>query len=230
MPELVMVVALLVVGSAVGVALRQRLRRLDHRLPDETDRPAPRSGWVIPTTALLTALAWWATAPGFGLPAGLEVIVPIVYVLAVWTMVPLAFIDLDVHRLPDRIQLPAYPILAALLTLCSLATGDWGALIRALVAGITLFVLFVVLALLPGGGIGFGDVKLAGLLGMLLGWLSWAQVFISVMATFLIGGVVAALLLATRTKGRRDEFAYGPSMLLGAVVALVYPALLRAIM
>lgn len=51
--------------------------------------------------------------------------------------------------------------------------------------------------------------------------------FITVMATFLIGGVIAALLLATRTKGRSEEFAYGPSMLLGAVIALVYPALLR---
>lgn len=104
-----------------------------------------------PATALLTALAWWATAPGFALPSGPGLIVPTVYVLAVWTMVPLAFIDLDVHRLPDRIQLPAYPILLALLALCSLATGDWGALIRALVAGVTLFVLFFVLALLPGG-------------------------------------------------------------------------------
>lgn len=225
-----MIVALLAVGSIVGVVLRQRLSQLDYRLPDETDRPTPRSGWVIPATAILTALAWWATATGFALPDGPDLIVPIVYVLAVWTMAPLAFIDLDVHRLPDRIQLPAYPILAALLALCSLATGDWGALVRAVVAGLTLFVLFFVLAILPGGGIGFGDVKLAGLLGLLLGWLSWAQVFITVMATFLIGGVVAALLLATRSKGRSEEFAYGPSMLLGAVVALVYPALLRAVM
>jgi hypothetical protein len=54
---------------------------------------------------------------------------------------------------------------------------------------------------------------------MLLGWLTWAHVIIATMATFLIGGLIAMLLLVTRRKGRKDDFAYGPSMLLGAIVA-----------
>jgi leader peptidase (prepilin peptidase)/N-methyltransferase len=146
-------------------------------------------------------------------------------------MVALAFIDLDVHRLPDKIQLPAYPILAGLLAVCSHLTGDWGALLRAGICGAALWLFyFLLIFVLPAGSIGFGDVKLAGLLGMLLGWLTWAHVIIGTMATFLIGGVVAAALLATRRKGRKDEFAYGPSMLIGAIVAIASPLFLRSLL
>jgi leader peptidase (prepilin peptidase)/N-methyltransferase len=211
-------------GLIAGALMQSQLVHLRYRLPDESNLPKPRSGWVIPVTGGLTAVTWWVMAPGH------PPIVPAVYLVAIWVMVPLAFVDLDVHRLPDKIQLPAYPILAVLLAACSYVTGDWGAFVRAVIAGAALWVFFLILALvLPGGGIGFGDVKLAGLLGMLLGWLTWAHVIISTMATFLIGGVIAALLLVTRRKGRKDEFAYGPSMLLGAVVALLAPHVMRSL-
>ncbi|WP_277453126.1 A24 family peptidase [Janibacter sp. DB-40] len=217
-------IASLATGAAVGAVLRSRLATTHYRLPDELDRPQPASWWVVPVTAAVTALAWWAIAPGR------PIVVPIVYVLAVWTMVVLAFVDLDVQRLPDAIQLPAYPVLAVLLAVCSNAIGDWSPFARALLAGVALFVLFLVLAILPGGGMGFGDVKLAGLLGMLLGWLSWTQVMWATLATFLIGGVVAVAIVLVSRKGRRHEFAYGPSMLLGAVGALVAPAVLRLLL
>jgi leader peptidase (prepilin peptidase)/N-methyltransferase len=211
-------------GVVAGAVMQSQLVHLRYRLPDEADFRKPRAAWVIPFTGGLTAVTWWVMVPGHPL------IVPIVYVLAVWVMVPLAFIDLDVHRLPDKIQLPAYPVLAALLAACSYVTGDWGAFVRAVIAGAVVWVFFLILALvLPAGGIGFGDVKLAGLLGMLLGWLTWAHVIIATMATFLIGGLIAMLLLVTRRKGRKDEFAYGPSMLLGAIVAIVAPLVLRSL-
>lgn len=133
------------------------------------------------------------------------------------------------HHADTSGALPAYPTLVALLAGCSLATGAWPPFGRALVAGVVLFVVYLNFALLPGGGIGFGDVKLAGLLGLLLGWLSWAQVWWATLATFLIGGVVAVALLALRRKGARDEFAYGPAMLLGAVGALASPAIIALV-
>ena len=221
MPETTLLLTAATVGAIAGVALRVPLVQLGYRLPDEVEFPRPASWWVIPATAAVTVLAWWAIAPGR------PVLVPIVYTVAVWTMIPLAFVDLDVHRLPDRIQLPAYPVLALLLAACSYASGDWSPFVRALIAGLVLWLLFLILGILPGGGIGFGDVKLAGLLGMLLGWLSWTHVMRGTVATFLIGGVVALLVMAIAGKGRRDEFAYGPSMLLGAVVALIAPRALQ---
>lgn len=224
MPQTPVLLACAVAGLFVGVVLRSQLVRLSYRLPEELDYPRPKSWWIIPATTALTIATWWVIAPGQ------SPLVPVVYVLAAWVMVPLAFIDLDVHRLPDKIQLPAYPALAALLATSSWVTNDWPAFLRALSAGAALWLLFFALALfLPADGIGFGDVKLAGLLGMLLGWLTWAHVIIATMATFLIGGLVAIMLLATRHKGRKEEFAYGPSMLLGAILAIISPLILRSV-
>lgn len=211
----------LVVGAIAGALMRIPLLSLGYRLPEERALPRPSGWWVVPVTAAVTGAVWWAIAPDH------PIVVPAVYVLTVWTMVPLAFVDLDVHRLPDAIQLPAYPALITLLLVCSLAEGTWSPFVRALVAGLVLWLVFFILGILPGGGIGFGDVKLAGLLGMLLGWLSWTHVLHGTVATFLIGGVVAVLVMSFAGKGRRDEFAYGPSMLLGAVVALIAPRALQ---
>lgn len=223
-PDPVSLLIAAVAGAGAAALMRSRLVHLRYRLPDEINLRNPRHWWVVPVTVALTVITWWVMAPGH------PIIVPIVYVVCVWVMVPLAFIDLDVHRLPDKIQLPAYPILAALLAACSWATNDWAALGRATLAGASLWLLFLLIAIaLPGDGIGFGDVKLAGLLGMMLGWLTWAHVIIATMATFLIGGLVAIALLTTRRKGSKEEFAYGPSMLLGATLALVSPLILRSI-
>ena len=222
MPDIV-ALSVTILGVLAGVALRSRLALLGYRLDDERELSHPPSWWVVPVTTVASGLVWQSISPDN------PPVVPAVYVLASWVMVALAFIDLDVHRLPDRIQLPAYPTVLVLLVACSIASSDWGALVRALVAGAALFVLYLFLALLPGGGIGFGDVKLAGLLGMLLGWLSWTHVMRGTLAAFLIGGLVAALLLALRRVKRDDEFPYGPPMLVGAVGALIAPLALGAI-
>ena len=140
----------------------------------------------------------------------------------------LTFIDLDVHRLPDLIVLPSYPIAFVLLLVPTVVTGDWSALLRAVLASLALYAGYLVLALLSpgGGGLGFGDVKLAGLLGLLLGWLAWGPAIVSVFAAFVIGGVIALILLLTRRTSRSSSIAFGPSMILGAWVALMFPVVL----
>jgi leader peptidase (prepilin peptidase)/N-methyltransferase len=223
-PELPAIIAASIVGTVAGVVLQSRLVRVRYRLDDERSRPRPSTFWVIPVTAVVTALTWIVIAPGR------PTIVPVTYVLATWVMVVLAFIDLDVHRLPNKIQLPAYPVLLGVLVVCTVATGEWQSLGRAVLAGAALLGLYVALAFIaPAGGMGFGDVKLAGLLGGLLGWLSWGHVIIATMLTFLIGGAVAAALLVVQRADRRTEFAYGPAMLLGAVLTLGSPLVLRAL-
>jgi leader peptidase (prepilin peptidase)/N-methyltransferase len=219
--------ATLIAAAASGVAglvLARRLGAHPYRLADEAELPKRSAAWVAPATAVAGAVAWLSVSPGRPL------LVPLVFVLCGWVMVALAFIDLDVHRLPNTIQLPAYPVLAVLLTACSWATGDWSTLLRAAGCGAALFVLFLFLAVVgPEGAMGFGDVKLAGLLGMLLGWLAWPLVVITAIATFLIGGLVGVALLVTSRAGRGSEFAYGPSMLLGALIAMASPHLIRAL-
>src|SRR5665811_82043 len=96
-----------------------------------------------------------------------------------------------------------------LLLVPTVVTGQWGWLLRAVLAGGALFVVYLVLALVSpgGGGLGFGDVKLAGLLGLLLGWLGWGAVVVSVLAAFVIGGVIAMILLIARRASRSSHIA-----------------------
>jgi leader peptidase (prepilin peptidase)/N-methyltransferase len=65
-----------------------------------------------------------------------------------------------------------------------------------------------------------GDVKLAGLLGLHLGWLGWGAVVVGAFAAFVVQAVVALVLLAARRIGLRGELPFGPAMLAGAALAI----------
>ena len=87
--------------------------------------------------------------------------------------VPLSGIDIAVHRLPDKLTLPAYPVLILLLGIAAVAGNSRAALLRALLGGVALTCAYFLLAVLRPGQLGAGDVKLAGLTGLALGWLGW---------------------------------------------------------
>ncbi len=113
----------------------------------------------------------------------------------------------------------------ALLALASWNPGgeaDWGALVRALVAGAAMFVVYFLLLVVYPAGMGFGDVKLAGVLGMYLGWFGWASLVVGWFAAFVLGGVFSIGLLVLRRAGRRSGIPFGPWMILGAVVGIVW--------
>jgi leader peptidase (prepilin peptidase) / N-methyltransferase len=146
--------------------------------------------------------------------------------------VALSGIDLDVRRLPNVLVLPSYPVLAALLALASAVTGDWTALVRAGAGAAALFGFFFLLALVHPSGMGFGDVKLAGVIGLLLGWFSWSALVVGAFAGFFLGAVVGVVVMAVGVGGRRTALPFGPFMVLGALAALwiavpVTDALLR---
>lgn len=144
----------------------------------------------------------------------MTVLVAMLYLMAV--SVALALIDLDVHRLPDAIVLPAYPVLAALLTAASALSGDWGALLR---AGSGLLVLgggYLVLALTVPGGMGLGDVKLAGVLGLVLAYLGWGPLAVGAFGAFVLGGSFAIGLMVAGRATRGSGIPFGPWMLGGA--------------
>jgi len=134
--------------------------------------------------------------------------------------VALALIDLEVRRLPDAIVLPAYLVGAVLLAAGALLQGDPAALLRAAVAAGASFAFYLVLALIKPGGMGLGDVKLAGVLGLFLGVLGWEHLVLGVFSAFLLGGLLGAVLLATRRVSRSASIPFGPWMLLGAWIAV----------
>jgi leader peptidase (prepilin peptidase)/N-methyltransferase len=134
--------------------------------------------------------------------------------------IALAVIDVDCHRLPNAIVLPAYPVVAILLTLSSAWTHDWAALARAGLGGIGLFGFYFFLAVVYPAGMGLGDVKLAGVLGGLLAYLSWSTLVIGAFGAFLLGGLAGLGVLISRRGGRKTQLPFGPFMIAGALVAL----------
>ncbi|MEV6927743.1 prepilin peptidase [Dactylosporangium sp. NPDC051485] len=153
---------------------------------------------------------WLSNAALVNLPAWL-------YLAAI--AVALALIDLDVLRLPDAIVLPSYVVAPLLLLPGVIVERDWPAALRGVLAMAALWTLYFLLSLYRGG-MGPGDVKLAGVLGLYLGWLGWPSVAIGTLAAFVLGGTVGVVLLATRRAGRRTPLPFGPSMLAGALIAL----------
>ena len=131
----------------------------------------------------------------------------------------LVLVDLAVQRLPDRLTLPAYPVLVVLLALTAIIEHDGGSLRRALLGGLVLAGSYLVLALLSGGRLGGGDVKLAGLIGLALGWLGWSSLIAGACLGFLLAAIVSLALLAGRRVTRTTLISFGPYMLGGALLA-----------
>jgi leader peptidase (prepilin peptidase)/N-methyltransferase len=162
-------------------------------------------------TALLFVAVAARLGPTWALPAYL-------YLAAV--SVALALIDIDVRRLPNAIVLPSYLVGALLLVPPAVAGADWWPLGRGLLAMVVLGGLYLALATAYRGGMGLGDVKLAALLGLYLGWLGWTPVLVGTFAGFLLGGGFGVVLLAARRADRRTAVPFGPFMLAGALLAL----------
>jgi leader peptidase (prepilin peptidase) / N-methyltransferase len=135
--------------------------------------------------------------------------------------VALTQIDIAVQRLPDRLTLPAYPALVVLLAVAAAAQDNWSAFARALLGALAIGAGYVLLGLASRGQLGGGDIKLAGLTGLVLGWLSWHTLIAGACAGFLLAGLISAVLLVTRRISRRNPISFGPYLLGGALLAML---------
>jgi leader peptidase (prepilin peptidase)/N-methyltransferase len=209
--------------AALGALLGPFLAGLTVRIP--ADDSVFATGWwrgepadrrrIVLVTALI-AVVLGAVGLGVGATAELPA-----YLWLGAVGVTLAVIDVDCHRLPDRLTLPSYVAGIVLLGAASLARDDLGALVRALIAMAAVFVVFFALALVSPRSLGFGDVKLAGVLGLFVGWLGWGELLFGLVCGFCVGAVVALALLAGRRVGWRSDVAFGPSLLAGGLVAVI---------
>lgn len=134
--------------------------------------------------------------------------------------VALAVIDWRTRLLPTKVIAPSYLVVGVLAMLAAVLDGDRHALVTAalgwLVAGGTFFVLWFVYP----RGMGYGDVRLSGVLGIALGYLGWPELLTGVYAGFLLGGVGGLLLSLLRLVDRK-AYPFGPFMLVGAVVGVL---------
>lgn len=135
--------------------------------------------------------------------------------------VALAAIDMAVQRLPDPLTLPAFPVLVTLLAAAAVIGHDGGELVRALLGGVALAGGYLLLALLRPGQLGGGDIKLAGLAGLTLGWLGWPTLLAGAALGFMLSAVVSLGLLAARRITLRSAICFGPFLLGGALLAVL---------
>ncbi|GAA4499385.1 hypothetical protein GCM10023191_046190 [Actinoallomurus oryzae] len=177
------------------------------------ERPAR---WARPGVALTMAVTFGALAWRF---AGRAELPAFLYLAAVGSL--LAFVDVAVKRLPDPYTLPSYLIGPALLCVAVLTGGRPVRLGHAAIGLAVLWVLYAVQHLVAPGAIGWGDVKLSGVLGLYLGWLGAAAWWLGVLAGFVLGGLYAAALLITRRGSRKTEIPFGPFMLAGALAGIL---------
>ena len=133
--------------------------------------------------------------------------------------VALAVVDWRTRLLPTKLIAPCYVAVVVLAVVSAWTAGDWHALVTAgwgwLVAGGTFFLLWFIYP----RGMGYGDVRLSGVLGIALGYLGWAELLTGVYAGFLVGGVGGLLLSLLRIVDRR-AYPFGPFMLVGALVGV----------
>ena len=133
----------------------------------------------------------------------------------------LTAVDLAVQRLPDSLVAAAAGTLVLGLGVVAVVSAEpsrWG---RALLGGVALFAAFLVLALISPSQLGLGDVKLAGALGIFLGWSGWRTVLYGGLFAFLLSVVVGLALIVSRRGSLKTQYPFGPLMIAGAVVAAV---------
>ena len=200
--------ALAVVGLVVGVIAEG----VATDRPFESIREDPRR---TPLVAVVTAALFAATPVvvdvDWTLPA---------YLWFVAVTVTLTLTDMDTKLIPNRILFPGTVVALVLLIGGGLIEG--GPVVRAIAGGALYFVLLFVLALIARGGFGFGDVKLAFLLGLFTAYQSWETLIVAVFAAFLLGGLVSAILVVFRIRSRKDSIPFGPYLVAGAYLAIVW--------
>jgi leader peptidase (prepilin peptidase)/N-methyltransferase len=131
-----------------------------------------------------------------------------------------SIIDLEHLLLPDRLVFPSLALAAPLLLLAAAVDGEWDRFLRAVIGALLASGALLLLALLKAGAMGGGDVKLALLLGLCLGWLSLGHVALGLFLGFLLGSVVGIALLLTRSRGIKDHFAFGPFLAAGTLLSV----------
>lgn len=141
-------------------------------------------------------------------------------VVGAWLFV----IDVRTHRLPNRIVLPTLAATMALVGLEALIVPEdgrlWGALSGMICAG----GFFVVLRVISRGGMGGGDVKLSALLGVVLGWHGWTALAMGVASAFVLAALYAVALMVMRLADGKTRIAFGPWLIIGAVLGIAVSA------
>lgn len=213
------VVFAVLAGTVLGLAAPATIERIPagrFPTPRELVRPNGAVDWAI---VIVIAGTWGVLAGAVGSEPELAA-----YLYLGWVGVVLAVIDICCRRLPDLLVFPSYPIALVLLGTAAAFDGMAEPLIRALAGGLALAALYYGIAFVSAGGLGLGDVKLGGLLGLYLGWVGWTALALATLLAFVVAAAAAAGLIGTRRAGRSSRIPFGPFLLAGALISLALSA------
>ena len=168
--------------------------------------------WVELATAVIFGLLYWhyRLSPEFGVMAFYACLFIIIFV-----------IDLEHSLILNRVVYPGI-VIAFLLSLYAWPWFSESLGIRvayAALGGAVGFGIFLLIAVVSRGGMGWGDVKLAAFIGLATGF---PMVFFAIIMAAILGGIVAVVLLATKKKGRRQMIPFGPFLVVAAMVTLLW--------
>ncbi|MDP1710842.1 MAG: prepilin peptidase [Candidatus Nanopelagicaceae bacterium] len=169
-------------------------------------------------TAIFFGLVAWK----FGYSNSRHAFLLIAFLYLAAITVALALIDLSTHTLPNAIVLPSYLVGGALLTMDGFVSGNYQALIRGIVGAAVMWLLYLAMALMYPEGMGFGDVKFAGVLGLFLGYLGWDVLITGAFAAFVLGGTFALALILLKKTSLKSGIPFGPWMVAGAWLGVFF--------
>ncbi|WP_102508600.1 prepilin peptidase [Sanguibacter massiliensis] len=200
------------------LALRGRCR-------DCTARISVRYPLLEATTGVLfAATAAWTLDGSVG-----SILLSAVLCYVVAVAVALVLIDVEHHRLPDAIVLPSIYVVVVGLAVVAAVDGAAGRLVMSVVSAAVLYAVYLVIAVVYPAGMGGGDVKLAALIGLVLGWYGIPAVIVGWFAGFVVGGIVGVVVMVTRRSGRKTMIPFGPAMIVGAAIGVLWGAELAQI-
>jgi leader peptidase (prepilin peptidase)/N-methyltransferase len=168
-----------------------------------------------PLVELGTALLLAGAALRFGLDWSLPA-----FLVFLAGLLALAFTDLEHFLLPVRIVYPVLAMVAGLLVVAAAATGEWSRLVVAVATGVVAAALFYAIHFVYPRGMGFGDVRLAGVIGLALGWLGAGIALLGFFLGFLLGALVGVALILTKRIDPKSHIPFGVFLALGAFVAV----------
>jgi leader peptidase (prepilin peptidase) / N-methyltransferase len=204
---------------------RERTKESDATV-DATDQEQEAPPEPYADIAALPGLAWKSAVAGVVAGAVVGAGVGWEWTWLLWVpFVPvylaLALVDWRTRLLPTYLIVPTLVALAVLVVVGWAVTGNSHSVLRAALGFAIFGGFYVLLWLIYPRGLGFGDVRLSGPLGLALGWIGWGPLVVGLYAGFLLGGIVGGLLALVKIVERKG-FPFGPFMLLGAVIGLLW--------
>lgn len=175
-----------------------------------------RIAWRYPAVEALTGLLSVGLALRFGASATLPA-----ELLLTWGLVALAFVDAERMLLPKKIVYPTGALVTAGLVVAAGVHGQWHRLAVAAICGAAAFAVFFAIHTAAPKGMGFGDVRLAPVIGVAVGWLGWVAALAAFFLANLLGAVVGIALIAAGRHKRKQPIPFGVFLAVGAYLALL---------